>query len=771
MSDFTTEEEYSVFKKLIDEFMDIILIVDKDGRIRYGNKMAVEAYGYSYEELCSKDIFELRRDDSKEMVRDQINKAMAGGIKFYTQHYKKDGTKFPVEVKSVPFDDGHTFRMISLIRDVTQMVKLTENAAMFSASLDIFDDSIVGLTKEGDIFLWSRGARLRLGYTAEEMSGRNIKEIIPERYLDAFELTMAKAMSGSIVEGYETARIHKDGKEIELSLSIAPLYDHLGAYVGCIGIYKDISEKKELTKKLAESEERWRIALEGGQFGVWETDLVNRRIYHYNQWEEALGYQKGEIGTDLDAWNELIHPEDLPLIQRIFRDEVFKKQKYVFEYRIRCNNLEYKWLRSKGTVYKTDEQGRPLRIIGTNEDITDRKLIEEELKLKYHQLEQLKLEADKANAAKTIFLANMSHELRTPMNGISTTIQLLHTTELDGEQRKYVSILKDTSVILQSIIEDILDISKIEAGVLTLNQEQFNLKDTVNIVHNRLLEIGNAKGLEISFYMDPEIDCLVVGDELRLIQVLMNLISNAVKFTEAGIVSFRVSKMKSDDKKEVLEFRVKDSGIGIEEDFRDRIFKNFSQGDLSAKKKYVGTGLGLAISKRIALLMNGDIRYESQVGEGSIFYFTCELQKADGSGALPRKVKSPEIGRSAKPKDKLILSVEDNLMNQEVMESIIRKRGYRFLPAYHGRDALELLKKDKVDLVLMDIQLPDMNGLETVRRIRQEIDGGEELPIIAVTAYAMREDKDKCLQAGMNDYITKPLDIEEFCKLIDKYIG
>ncbi len=771
MSAFTKEEEYSVFKNLIDEFMDIILIVDKNGHILYGNKMAVATYGYSYDELCSIDVFQLRRDDRKDAVLAQINSAMTSGIKFYANHYKKDGTEFPVEVKSIQINDGHTDRVISIIRDVTHMVKMTRNATMFSASLDIFDESIVGITTDNNIFLWSKGAEQRLGYTDEEMNGRSIKEIIPDRYLPGFELNLTKVMKGSIVEGYETVRRHKNGSEIDISLSLAPLYDYKGVYIGSIGIYKDISEKKKLAQKMAESEERWRLALQGGQFGVWEVDLRNQTIHHFNKWVETLGYGPDEIGVTLNAWNQLIHPEDLPVIRSVYQNEITHKQYYAFEYRIRCRNNDYKWLRTKGTIYQRDENGNPIRIIGTNEDITDRKLIEEELKLKCSQLEQLKQEADKANAAKTIFLANMSHELRTPMNGISTTIQLLNSTELDLEQRKYVSILKDTSVILQSIIEDILDISKIESGVITLNQDKFDLKDTINKVHNRLLEIGNAKGLEISFYLDPELDCMVVGDELRLLQVLMNLISNAVKFTDNGFVSFRVKKLNSDERTEELEFRIKDSGIGIEESFRDKIFQNFSQGDLSAKKKYEGTGLGLAISKRIALLMNGDIRYESKVGEGSIFYFTCELQKADNTESVPHIEKKAEKSRNSKNKDKVILSIEDNLMNQEVMESIIRKRGYRFLPAYHGMQAIELLKKEEVDLILMDIQLPDMNGLETARRIRTEAINGNKIPIIAVTAYAMREDKEKCLQAGMNDYITKPLDVEKFCELIDKYIG
>lgn len=771
MSDFTKEEEYSMFKSFIDDFMDIILIVDKDGHILYGNKMAVATYGYSYEELCNMDIFDIRREDSREAIRNQINSALTNGIKFYANHYKKDGTKIPVEVTSIHNNDEQSHRVISIVRDVTDMEKLTEKATMFTASLDIFDDSIVGITTEGNVFLWSKGAELRLGYSAEEMNGRNIRSIIPDQYLHGFELNIMKVIEGSVVEGYESVRRHKNGNEIDISLSIAPLYDLYGVFIGSIGIYKDISEKKELAKKMSESEERWRLALQGGQFGVWETDLENETIYHYNKWVETLGYEPNEIGTELSTWNALIHPEDLPAIRAIYRKEISSKQFYVFEYRIRCKNNEYKWLRTKGTVYKTDENGKPIRIIGTNEDVTDRKKIEEELNIKCRQLEQLKLEADKANAAKTIFLANMSHELRTPMNGISTTIQLLKSTELNQEQNKYVSILKDTSVLLQSIIEDILDISKIESGVLTLNHEPFDLKSTINNVHNKLLEIGNAKGLEISFYMDPEINCSVVGDELRLIQVLMNLISNAVKFTDDGFVSFRVKKLSSDDGREVLEFRVKDSGIGIEEDFKDKMFRNFSQGDLSTKKKFVGTGLGLAISKKIALLMNGDIRYESKVGEGSIFYFTCELVEADNSGGKPIKEMSLGHSRNSLSKDKSILCVEDNLMNQEVMESIIKKLGYRYLPAYHGKEAIELLKEREVDLILMDIQLPELNGLDTTKIIRNEIVNGKQVPIIGVTAYAMREDKDKCLQAGMNDYIPKPLDVEKLCKMIDQYIG
>ena len=641
--------------------------------------------------------------------------------------------------------------------------------AFFSTALDILDDAMIGLTKDLKIFLWSKGAEKKLGYKKEEIIGKSVQVLIPKDKISEFENQIHMVQTGNTIESYETLRIHKNGKLVDVSVSLAPVYDSDGVFSGTIGIYKDISEKKELSRKLQRHEERYRLALEGGRFGVWDFDIRTKNLFHYNDWEKILGYEADEIENHLDAWLKLVHPEDLSNVVCKYGRHL-EGEEYIVEYRIRCKNEGYKWIRSKGRISEWGDEGNPIRMVGTNEDITKEKRIQEELKEKYKQLELLKREAENANKAKSQFLANMSHEIRTPMNGVIATIQLLQLTDLTEEQRKYVQMLKNSADTLLAIINDLLDISKLESGKIELNPEPFNLKETLSSIYEDLLVAGNSKGLEIGYYLDRNIDFHIIGDELKLRIILTNLINNAVKFTDKGSISFRIKLIASDVKRETIEFCVKDTGIGIEESYQEKIFDNFSQGDLSSRKKYVGTGLGLAIVKRLAALMGGHISFKSKVGEGSTFYFTCTFEKANrrADGLKEKDVVEQKIRPIP---DKVILCVEDNLINQEIMENIITKKGYKYIAAYDGNEALEKLKDNQIALILMDIQMPGRNGYEITKMIRNMDDPIKDVPIIGITAYTIYEDREKCIQAGMNDYISKPLDIGEFYKMLDFYLG
>lgn len=765
---FVLSSHFNIF----ESYMDILLVVGENGKILYGNKKAIETYGYTSDELIKMDIYELRKQDSMELTKSQLDKALDDGIVFKTFHYKKDGSQIPVEVRSVCTNKDSKTSVISIVRDMSEMDKIVSNSIMFSTSLDIFEDAILGLTKDFRVSLWSEGAEKKLGYKRDEIVGKSAKILVPANKISEYENQIRMLKNGNIIKNVETQRIHKSGKLIDISLSTSPLYDSDGAFNGAVGIYKDISETKELAKKLREFEERWRLALEGGQFGVWDMDLSSQMMIHFNNWGKTLGYNENEINGSYDIWRSLIHPDDLPEVDSKFYKH-FEGEEYIAEYRIKCKNSEYKWVRTKGKISEWDYDGKPLRMVGTNEDITVKKRIEEALKMKYRQLKVLKQESENANKAKSLFLANMSHEIRTPLNGIVAAIQLLQSTKLDAEQCKCVKMLKESADILVAIINDILDISKIEAGKVELNNEPFNLREMVNSIYNNLLTAGNHKGLEIGFYFDPEISTEVIGDELKLKQILINLISNAVKFTDEGYVSFRINRITDDDNFEKIQFKVKDSGIGIEDSYREKIFENFTQGDLTSSKKYMGTGLGLAISKQLALLMNGNICFESEVGQGSTFFFTCELKKLKKTAEEERgKTKGNGIyGYDKTAKEKVILCVEDNLINQDVMEGIIKAKGYNYIAAYNGEEALDIIKKKKIDLILMDIQMPQLNGFETTKIIRSGHDRIMNIPIIAMTAYAMREDKEKCLQAGMDDYISKPIDIENFYNILELHLN
>jgi PAS domain S-box-containing protein len=574
------------------------------------------------------------------------------------------------------------------------------------------------------------------------------------------------------IEGFTTKRLNKNGNLIDVSITMSPLYDCCGKFTGVVGIYKDISEKLRLQEQLKESEELLRFALKGGKFGVWDWNIKTNNLNDPYLFRVFLGYDSDEVGKTIDDFFSKVHPDDVSIVKKKL-DKHFKGEEYVVEYRMKCKNNEYKWIRSKGTIHTWSDDGNPLRMIGTNEDITDKKLIEKELQDKCNQLVKLKEVAEDANKAKSKFLANMSHEIRTPMNGVYTILQLLQSTDLNNKQMRYVDLISESLHNLNEIIDDILDLAKIEAGKITLNEEPFDLRNTIKSIYDNLLVTGNTKGLEISYYLDPNIDFQIISDELKLKQIINNLISNAIKFTSNGYISFRTKILSNNGDSVKIEFKIKDTGIGIKDELKDKLFQSFSQGDISTSKKFKGTGLGLSISKQLADLLNGEITYESKFGQGSTFIFTCDFKKykVNINHAKEDYTTSNDIVEINKQNQKYtILCVEDNIINQEVMGSIISSRGYRYLPAYNGRETLDILKESKVDLVLMDIQLPELNGFQVTEMIRKEIDNECKLPIIAITAYAMSEDKDKCIEAGMVDYISKPFNIEELYKVLEKHL-
>lgn len=751
---------YFNFKlEFMDNLVDNILVLNK-GRIIYANLSAIKLYGYPSNELMNMNFSDLIMKSSSD-----INELLVQGKSFNLIHYRKDGTKFIADVKGIYCDNDNT--VISVSKDSYCLFERFKNNKISSKYLEIIDEAIIVFTKDLNIYLWSKSAEKKFGYTMDEIYGKNLRILIPEDKLDEFEYKIETIQQGNIVEGYETKRIDKNGNPINVSVSISPLFNCRGEYMGALGIYKDISEKLDLENKLTEAEERLRLAIEGGRLGVWDWNVTTNMVYTSNLFNELLGYGENKIIYAYDEIIEKVHKDDRDyVIDKINRH--FNGENFDIEFRMKCKDNSFKWFRSKAKTKFCSINGKPLRMIGLHEDITEKKSMAEELKEKYKQLEKLKEEAENANKAKSQFLANMSHEIRTPMNGVFGMVQLLQATKLNHEQTKYVNLLNESLIHLSEIINNVLDISKIEAGKINLNMEPFDLQKTINIIYNNLLVTGNSKGLEISYYFDPKINFMIMSDELKLKQILNNILSNAIKFTDEGFVSFRTKILAENDTTAKIEFRIKDTGIGIDQRFKNKLFQYFSQDDISINKKYQGTGLGLAITKQIAESLKGDLSFESEVGEGSTFIFTCEFEKVitDINNQFIN-INASRLNDNNELNNYTILCVEDNIINQEVLKNIISKKGYRYLSAYNGNETFEILKEYKIDLILMDIQLPELNGFEITKIIRDEYDTGNKIPIIAITAYAMHEDKEKCISAGMNDYIAKPFELEALYNIIE----
>jgi signal transduction histidine kinase/CheY-like chemotaxis protein len=397
-------------------------------------------------------------------------------------------------------------------------------------------------------------------------------------------------------------------------------------------------------------------------------------------------------------------------------------------------------------------------------------LLEQRIRERTEQLEEAMRRAQAANQAKSEFLANVSHELRTPMNGVIGMLDMAMEKELPSEQIEELQTAQRCAYSLLSLLNEILDLSKIEAGKMTLERVAFDVRALVEETLREHQPAASQKGVELRSNVSPDVPRQLAGDPLRIRQILSNLLANAVKFTERGSVAVRVDSQVSPVGQFSLQLAVEDTGTGIPSDKLNYIFDKFTQADGSVSRKYGGTGLGLAITRKLVEMHHGEIRVESEVGRGSTFIVTlpCEIDVEGATEHISAHIAEPAAGTS--PSTARILIVEDNRVNQKVVTAVLGKRGYTIELANDGQEALSKLEKGgEFDLVLMDVQMPVLDGLETTRLIRKD-PRWKELPIVAMTAHAMNGDKERCLEAGMNAYISKPVQPAHLLNTVDEYL-
>lgn len=515
-------------------------------------------------------------------------------------------------------------------------------------------------------------------------------------------------------------------------------------------------------KTISLSQERLAQALDGGEMGLWDWDLQSDTVHFSSQWSAMLGYADDDLKESFETWVELTHPDDRAAsVQRVKDHLEGRTDLYINEHRLRSKSGDWVWVLARGKL-RRNKDGSPSGFIGVHIDITERQAAARALKdLSRKEADARKL-AEQASRSKSAFLAHMSHEVRTPMNGVMGMLQLLEQTSLDAEQQGMVAAAMGAARGMLTLLGDILDHSKIESGKLTIESAPFSPVDVAYEVRDLLMPTATARQVTLDIEVGPAVPCEVTADPTRFRQVLFNLVGNAVKFTKAGSIRIRLDHRGGTATDAALSTAVVDSGIGMTPEQLDRIFHPFEQADVATTRRFGGTGLGLSISRELAHLMGGDLTATSEHGRGSTFEFSIRAPAVAHSEAPRRRA---SLGQQKWSPPSLahrvlhVLVVEDNPLNQVVARSLLEKMGVTTSIAESGARSLELLEQGPFDMIFMDLQMPDMDGLEATRRIRdrERKSNAPRTPIVALTASAMAEDREQCLAAGMDSVLTKPL--------------
>ncbi|MEQ1587446.1 MAG: ATP-binding protein [Cyclobacteriaceae bacterium] len=495
----------------------------------------------------------------------------------------------------------------------------------------------------------------------------------------------------------------------------------------------------------------YKSVVEDGSDIIFIVDYEGIILYHNHSVKETLGYKTGSlVGKN---FFEYLPPNLLPFFKKEFNKSTKRAFNKSIEFQFICRDKSYKYLEFNSVNLKQKE-GIDGLILDCR-DISQRKKDAEELL--------------RAQKAKEQFLANISHEIRTPINGISGMAALLNQNPTKEERQTYLNAIKSAADNLKVIINDILDLASIESGKLQFEKIGFNLNDLLHSLIDTFGVQASEKGIELSYTLEKEANKVFIGDPVRLNQILINLISNAIKFTHAGYIRVSVKTEKIKGKIYRLRFDISDTGIGIPNDKLQTIFESFSQADASVTRKYGGTGLGLTIVKQLVELQNGTIQVKSKENEGSTFSFTIAYQLGKTEFFDETKLYKPK--NNSQLKNASVLLVEDNDINRLYASSILKMWGCHFETAENGVVALEKIRNNDFDVVLMDIQMPVMDGFETTKAIRQGDPKKNKVPIIALTANATQKDFENCITAGMNDCITKPFTQEDLFQALTKYLG
>jgi PAS domain S-box-containing protein len=745
------------FRALADNISQFAWMADETGSIFWFNQRWFEYSGTTFEDMKGWGWHTLHHPDHVERVMKKMGHCFRTG-EVWEDTFPlrgKDGQYRWFLSRAVPIrnEEGKLFRWFGTNTDVTDRRRAEEALRQLAAIVESSDDAIISRTVDGTVTSFNQGAERLFGYMAEEVMGKTTPMLsLPEAHL------IERIMQGERIRHFETVGRTKDGQQIDVSLTMSPVRNEYGTIVGISKIVRNISERKRAEEAAKESTDRLSLALEAAQMGVWELNLITDTTRRSLRHDQIFGYHTLQDRWGFDTFLHHVVPEDRGFVEKA-RREASTTGEFNVECRILWPDQSLHWIAVQSRVHR-DGAGTPVRMVGVLTDITERKLaqanLERALLMERKNLE-LEIAHDRALAAtraKSEFLASMSHEIRTPMNAIIGMADLLQDTVLTADQEEYVQRFRRAATSLTDLINDILDLTKIEEGHLELESVPFDIADLVDKTAELMAVRANAKALELVAFVHPDVPTYVMGDPVRVRQVLVNLIGNAIKFTEKGEVIVRVDPATDGDDSDSLRISVSDTGIGIPSEKTQAIFDSFTQVDSSTTRKYGGTGLGLSISKRIVELMGSRIEVVSTEGQGSTLSFVVKMCPVPGVTAVPEAPPVELQGRR-------MLIVDDNDTNRMIVRAFLSRMGVVLSEAADGPDALAALEEAQhqstpFDLVILDFHMPGMNGLELAEAIRAN-PGFATLPLV-MHASDLRHNHVRHAQSlGIASYVHKPI--------------
>ncbi|GIU12441.1 response regulator [Shewanella sp. MBTL60-007] len=621
-------------------------------------------------------------------------------------------------------------RLDKLVAQRTERLKDTteqreKEYALLRSLLDSIPEAIVFKDKEGRYLGCNKSAERMLGFSESEMIGQLSDALTPDEQSVRIRAEDERVLTERTPVRYQE-KVELAGKPVLLDTLKLPFYNRHGELLGLIAVWRDVTREYESAEQLRLSEERYHLAMDAVEDGLWDWYLDSEQIICNPAYYSMLGYKVNEFPALVSTIDELIHPDDRIRVEE-YREQYLANPvgAYDIEFRMLGKSGEYHWLLSRGRVVEYTPNKEPKRMVGTHKDITRHKRNEVAML-------EAKQDAEMANLYKSEFLANMSHEIRTPMNAIIGMLQLAQRTSLTAQQKDYLEKAGFSAHSLLRIINDILDFSKIEAGKLELERVAFPLDKVLDHALDLNALKAQEKGVELLLYAPVTAGLILEGDPLRLGQVLINLLSNAVKFTQSGEIELGCEDVGERDHRITLKFWIRDTGIGISKEQQATLFDAFAQADGSTTRKYGGTGLGLSISKHLVSMMGGQMQVESEMGVGSTFSFTISFEIAEEAEVQPLVV--PETLGNLKT-----LVIDDNPTALQIYSSVMRDFHFNVDTAASGPEGLYKLTKNPVDLLLVDWMMPEMDGIEVIKEIDEMVADGRlaKRPIIMMmTAYA-----------------------------------